>query len=129
MRVVFCTFDSPTSVSGVNTWMVRFLPQLAAAGAKIRVFVSVWGSPESWKTVPALRAAGIECDCYPGLDDPRDEVRANLRRIQSFRPDVFVPNVRFTAYHAARWVREAGIATVGVIHSDDPIYTRGVMDQ
>src|SRR5262249_3547053 len=35
----------------------------------------------------------------------------------------------FRAYYAVRWVRDAGIPTIGVIHSDDPIYTRGVMEQ
>jgi colanic acid/amylovoran biosynthesis glycosyltransferase len=128
MRIAFCTFDHATAISGVNTWMVRFLPQLAAAGANVRVFVWVSGAKESWRTVPALRSAGIECECYGCDDDTCKNVREILRLTRSFRPDVFVPNCMFDAYYAVPWIRKAGIPTVGVIHSDDPFYTRGVMD-
>jgi colanic acid/amylovoran biosynthesis glycosyltransferase len=129
MRIAFCTFDGPTLISGVNTWLVRFLPQLAAAGANVRVFVRGYKAPESWRTVAALRASGVECECYGWKGGAVDEVRAILRRNRSFRPDVFVPNCISGAYYAVPWVREAGIPTIGVIHSDDPFYTRGVMDQ
>ena len=129
MRVAFCTFDGPTAISGVNTWMVRFLPRLSATGVNVRVFVYVSGEPESWQTVAALQDAGVECECYAWEGDARDEVREVLRRTRAFRPDVFVPNCSGRAYFAVRWLRKAGIPTVGVIHADTPYYTAGVMDQ
>jgi glycosyltransferase involved in cell wall biosynthesis len=129
MRVAFCTFDGPAMFSGVNTWMVRLLPRLIAAGANLRVFVRGYDGPESWRTVAALQSSGVECECYPWQGDARDEVSAILKRTRSFGPDVFVPNCMSGAYYAARWVRQAGIPTVGVIHSDDPFYTRGIMDR
>jgi glycosyltransferase involved in cell wall biosynthesis len=132
MRVALCTFDGPHAISGVNTWMVRFVPRLAAAGIHVRVFVVLGGQPhahEWWRTVTALKEAGIECECYMAERDPRNEVRELLRHLQLFRPDVFVPNCSGRAYYATRWVREAGVPTIGVIHCDSPFYTGGVMEQ
>jgi glycosyltransferase involved in cell wall biosynthesis len=45
-----------------------------------------------------------------------------LARLQENPPDVFVPNLVPSAYFAGRWVRAAGIPTVGVLHSDDAFY-------
>src|SRR5262249_48011765 len=33
------------------------------------------------------------------------------------------------AYYAGRWLRAVGVPCVGVIHSDDPFYTRGILDR
>ena len=129
MRVAFCTFDGPGMISGVNTWMVRFLPGLIAAGVELRVFVRCYGEKDSWKTVNALRAVGVECACYHWKFDAADEVRDLLRLCRDHRPDIFVPNCITGAYYASRWVQAAGIPSLGVVHSDDPFYTRAVMER
>jgi colanic acid/amylovoran biosynthesis glycosyltransferase len=43
-------------------------------------------------------------------------------------PDVFVPNLMVPAFYAARWAKEAGIPTVGIMHSDDKFHY-GLLDE
>ncbi|MFC1688671.1 glycosyltransferase family 4 protein [Pseudomonadota bacterium] len=48
--------------------------------------------------------------------------------MQDNPPDVFVPNLVVAAYFAGRWVKAAGIPTIGILHSDDAFY-RGIQDE
>jgi hypothetical protein len=51
-----------------------------------------------------------------------------LDRVVEDPPDVFVPNLMVPAFYAGRWVRQAGIPTVGVLHSDD-CFHRGIVSE
>ena len=55
-------------------------------------------------------------------------VRWVVDRLAEDPPDVFVPNLMVPAYYAGRWVREVGIPTIGVLHSDDPFH-RGLLSE
>ena len=84
------------------------------------LFIMHWG--DTGPAVSALRAAGIRCSIATGVDRTEERIHWILDRLRENPPDVFVPNLVIAAYFAARWAREAGIATVGVLHSDDPFY-------
>ncbi|WP_442889865.1 glycosyltransferase [Congregicoccus parvus] len=51
------------------------------------------------------------------------DVEAVCRGVASVEADVFSPNCFLPAYYACRYVREWGVATIGVLHSDDPYYS------
>jgi colanic acid/amylovoran biosynthesis glycosyltransferase len=120
MKVTFCTLDWPSYVGGPNAWLRRLAPELRRRGIQVRVLFLVYGgSPENCPTIIAFHSQGIDC---PAVSTPvyiEDRVRWVLKKIREDPPDVFVPNLMLPAYYAGRWVREAGIPSVGVLHSDD----------
>lgn len=59
------------------------------------------------------------------IDRPRDTesaVRACLKFVRGFRPDIFVANHVLAALYAGGWIRRYGIPTLGVWHNDDEEY-------
>lgn len=126
MRVTFCAYDKPDNIGGPPVWMQRLLPVLAAAGHEVRcLFLLHWGG--SGPTVEVLRSEGIPCEVVLAHETTGERIRWILARLAEHPPDVFVPNLVVAAYHAAAWVKRAGIATVGILHSDDAFY-RGLAD-
>jgi glycosyltransferase involved in cell wall biosynthesis len=82
----------------------------------------------SGPTLEALREEGFECPSVPCEGSSELRVRWILDRLLENPPDVFIPNLVIPAYHASRWVRSAGIPTVGILHSDDAFY-RGIQEE
>lgn len=76
----------------------------------------------------ALRSQGVDCAAVATQTYIEDRVRWILKRLQEDPPDVFVPNAMLPSYYAGRWAREAGIPTVGILHSDDS-YHRGLLNE
>lgn len=130
MRVTFCAFDRPDYISGPNVWLQRALPELQARGIEPTVLFMVLGSgePQDCNTLRSLRRHGIECSAIAWPMNTQQEIRWVLESLAHNPPDVFVPNLVVSAYYAARWMREAGIPTIGVLHSDQSFY-RGLVDE
>jgi glycosyltransferase involved in cell wall biosynthesis len=119
MRVTFCQYDSEDYAGGPNTRLRRLLPRLKAQGIEPRVlFLTVSGSGPS---VRALQRAGVDCCCTSWITWTEDRIRWILEQLRESPPDVFVPHVVTAACYAARWVRAAGIPTVGAMNSDGPL--------
>jgi glycosyltransferase involved in cell wall biosynthesis len=119
--VTFCAYDKPDNVGGPVTWLQRLAPQLKSRGFDVRcLFLLHWG--DTGPAISSLREAGIECAAVSGLDHTEARIRWILHELNKNPPDVFVPNLVVAAYHASRWIRDAGIATIGVLHSDDGFY-------
>ncbi len=120
-RVTFCAYDKTHGLGGPLTWLQRLLPGLREQGLELRcLFLLHEGT--TGPTVEFLRAKGFDC---PTITDPyttEERVLWILERLRENPPDVFVPNLVVGAYWAGRWVREAGISTVGVLHADEPFY-------
>ncbi|MFM7039259.1 MAG: glycosyltransferase family 4 protein [Planctomycetaceae bacterium] len=120
-QVVFCTHDSPTSIGGPFTWIRRLLPQLREAGIDSRVLaLTHYGGTGT--VVEALRQDGFEVAVTDCPERTEDGVRWILSQLNDPIPRVFVPNLVVPALFAARWLRQAGCTTVGVLHSDDDYY-------
>lgn len=121
LRVVFCTHDSPTSIGGPFTWLRRLLPSLRECGIDCRVLaLTHFGG--TGPLVEGLRADGFDVQSVDCHERTVDDVRWILSRLQDQVPQVFVPNFVVAAYYAARWLKTAGAATIGVLHSDDLFY-------
>ena len=121
LRVTFCIYDKPGSVGGPVSWIQRLLPVLRDSGMDVRcLFLLHFG--ETGEALDALRREGFDCRSVVAHDRTEDRARWILEQLRENPPDVFVPNLVVAGYYAARWAKEAGIPTVGVLHSDDEYY-------
>lgn len=129
MKVTFCAYDNFNYVGGPNVWLKRLLPDLRKRGIESRILFITHGSPpENCPTINALRVQGFDCPAviWPRYTEQR--MRWIIKRLVEDPPDIFVPNLMVPAYYAGRWVREANIPTVGILHSDDVFYY-GLLDE
>ncbi|MFM7168916.1 MAG: glycosyltransferase family 4 protein [Planctomycetaceae bacterium] len=120
-QVVFCTHDSPASIGGPFTWLRRLLPELRAAGIDCRV-LALTHFGRTGPLVQGLQSDGFDVQVTDCHDRTEDDVRWILTQLQTNVPQVFVPNFVVAACYAARWLKQAGAATVAVLHSDDAFY-------
>ena len=125
IRVTICAYDKPDNVGGPVSWIRRLLPLLRDRGVEVRcLFVMHWG--DSGPALTPLLEAGFDCR-WTNLDTTEARIGWILDDLRANPPDIFVPNLVVAGYYAARWAREAGIPTVGILHSDDPFY-HGILD-
>jgi glycosyltransferase involved in cell wall biosynthesis len=129
MRVTFFTRVFANVSGGHNTWLCRFLPILRQRGIDARVlcFESTPGLP----TARSLRQAGFNCATVSEreIKYTKQRVRWIFDRLAEDPPDVFVVNAVYpAAYYAGRWLREAGIPTVGICHGMLSFY-QGLLDE
>ncbi len=118
---------------GQNTWLCQFLPELRRQGIQSQVLCFTPGKKEELPTVRSLRQAGVPCSTLSQPDHVYTEQQTTwiLERLATDRPDVFVSNMVIpAAYYAGRWLREAGIPTVGVCHGGGMSHLfAGLLDQ
>jgi len=127
IQVTFCAYDKPDSVGGPLTWMSQLLPSLREHGIESRcLFLTHWGDTGPY--LEKLRADGVPCQQIDCHDHTKNRVSWILSQLQKDPPDIFVPNLVVAGYFASRWVRDACIPTVGILHSDDDFY-RGIQDE
>jgi glycosyltransferase involved in cell wall biosynthesis len=120
MRIAICAYDAPRLVSGPNTWLRRIMPALRSRGIEPEaLFIT---EPGESPTFEALCREGFRCEraVWPVYTEER--IAWLLEQVAARPPDVFVPNVVSAAYYAAKWVRAAGIPTVGTLRSDHDFY-------
>jgi len=122
MKVTFCAYDRADYFCGPNAWLRRLLPDLRGQGIDVRVLCITHSDPASCPTVVALQKQGIACTSVVKHDFIEDRIRWILVSLRDDPPDLFVPHLMLPALYAARWVREAGIPTIGVMHSSDNFY-------
>ena len=125
IRATFAVYDWPNNVCGPASWAERLLPGLQEHGLEVSCLALCWG--ESGPLVSNLRRAGVVVSDTICVGTSEDRVRWILGEVGRLKPHVFVPNLVVPAMYASRWIRESGISTVGVLHSDDPFY-QGVLD-
>lgn len=121
MRALFC-LKGPNEINGPNVWLTRHLPLLRQHGIEPRVLYVAQDLETPCRFLSALDAGGVRVRKVGLGRFTEDHVPAILRGIEAEQPDVFVPNYTAAAYFACRYAREAGIRTIGVLHSDDPYY-------
>ncbi|TVQ07819.1 MAG: glycosyltransferase family 1 protein [Balneolaceae bacterium] len=127
IKVLFCAHDRPDYINGPNIWLRRLLPGLRERNMEGIVLFFPSGDPDRCETIRALRDDGFTCEVYRGRNYTEFRMRWIADMAKRHNPDVFVPNLDIPAYYASAWIRQAGIPTVGVLHSDDPFY-RAIVD-
>jgi len=124
-RVTFTTFDSREFVGGPNSWLRRLVPRLRNAGWEVRVLFFIERGPaEQCPCYQTLAAQGVQCQAFPSTGPMFGQVRWLLQRLAEAPPSVLVVNLASAGYLASRWVRRAGIQSIGILHSDDDFYRK-----
>ena len=82
----------------------------------------VFGEPSELTTVRSLERSGVPCRFTHYHRWTEDRVRWILSMLSEDPPDIFVPNLMPAAYFASRWVRKAGIPSIGVLRSVDAFH-------
>jgi colanic acid/amylovoran biosynthesis glycosyltransferase len=127
MKVLFTAHDYPDYVSGPNMWLQRLLPELRGRNIECKVLFKISGESSRCRTVQNLMSEGFDCKIYTGSIYTEHRVRWILKAVQAEKPDIFIPNLDIPAFYASRWIREAGIPTIGILRSDEPRYW-GILD-
>ncbi len=126
MKVIFCTYDFGNYYNGPNSWMRRLLPNLRAQGIDIEVlFIK---TSDAGPAFHDLRQQGFDCPYFNWYATTQDKIAWILQEVGRSAPDIFFANLVVPAYFAGRWIRDAGIPTVGVLHSDDP-FNDAIIDE
>src|SRR5688572_18332307 len=120
-KITFCTYDAP-SFHSVNTWLKTLLPELSKNNFSVEVMVFFEGDLSECETYQFFVALRYKVHAYPFMSLAEEKVRWILETLAANPPDVFVPNMIVHALFAARWIKKAGIPTIGLIHSDDKFY-------
>lgn len=134
MKVTICTYDGSGRFGGPFTWLRRLLPALVQRGLELRVLALTECPDDECYNLEEYRAAGVEVKTLQrgSLSQYGDNTEARvqwlLRELRADRPDVFIANMVLEAFYASRWAREAGIATLGILHSDDE-FSQGLIEE
>ena len=123
--MTFVVYDWPNNVCGPATWISRLLPDLHRFGITPRCLVMCW--EQTGPLLAALQNSGVECESILCEGSTESRIDWIINQLADHPAHVFVPNLVVPALHAAAIVRQSGISTVGVLHSDDSFY-RAVCD-
>ena len=113
--------NDPDQHNGPNIWLQRILPELVRRGFSVQI-IFLLSSKKSSKVADRLKRHGVEC-LFLELKPSTEEIIQDLLEIlQQNPPDAYIPNLSVPAYYAARWIKAAGIPTIGIIRSDDTFH-------
>ena len=121
MKVCFVHYDSASDVSGVSSWLQRLVPLLQSNRIEVKVHLMGYGG-EPGVNYAFLRESGVPVRLISFQFHVPYAVRSLLHLLEEDQPDIYVPGGIIPAYYAAGYARRAGVATVGVLHNDDPVY-------
>jgi glycosyltransferase involved in cell wall biosynthesis len=120
-KVAFCTYDAPF-FHGPNTWLKRLLTDLSKTDFSIQVLIFYEGDLNECDTYGYFNSLGLRVYSFSFNSLTEEKIIWILKTLAVDPPDIFVPNMLVGALFAARWIKDAGIPTVGVMHSDDGFY-------
>lgn len=123
MKITFSTYDAPGFTGGPNSWLRRILPDLKAAGIECQILFFI--DSNSLDNCPCwrdLQSKGFSCKAIFCHNPMFEQIRWLLSEVAKQPPDVFVTNLSVVGLYAGRWLKKAGIPTVGILHSDDNYY-------
>lgn len=118
MKVTICAFDAPHNLDGPTTWIKRLLPYFREKNIESRIIFLAAHD----KDLPAYNYfvnAGFECKLIYWELFNDEKVLAILNDIKQFPPDIFITNYFAIPLEAARYIKQAGIPTVMVLHNDN----------
>lgn len=121
VTIDLCGYDKIDGAGGPVVWLCRFPAVLRELGINVRVRLLSWDPPEEGIVYQTLTKQGFNVSGTE-FKDTDSNIRWIIDQVSCDPPDVFVPNLVTPAFYAARWIRAAGIPTVGILHSDDEFY-------
>jgi glycosyltransferase involved in cell wall biosynthesis len=126
-KITFCTYDAP-QFHGPNSWLKRLLPDLSKHGYTVQVLIFYEGDLKNCETYQHFVKLGLIVNSFPFKSIAEEKISWILRILSPDPPDIFVPNMLVHAFFAAGFLRKSGIATIGLIHSDEKFYN-GIIEE
>jgi glycosyltransferase involved in cell wall biosynthesis len=100
---------------------MRIPAVLREYGIKVRVQLLTWDDPDEGLVYRSLTEQGFEVSSQR-FKDTHSNIRSLLRWVAKSTPDIFIANHVIPAFFAGKWIRAAGVPTIGILHSDDEFY-------
>jgi glycosyltransferase involved in cell wall biosynthesis/ubiquinone/menaquinone biosynthesis C-methylase UbiE len=119
-RVMFVAYG-PNQSNGPNVWLQRLLPIIANRNFTPEV-IFLLNNNTNCEVINNIQDNNITCHSLLLSPYTEQNIINILQVIKDRSPDFFVPNLSVPAYFSAKWVKSAGIPTIGVIHSDDTFH-------
>lgn len=119
-KITFVAYG-PNQINGPNIWLQRILPKLLKRGFSPHV-IFLMNSNDSCNIVKNIESQGIKCTKIIKSKYTEHIIVDILKILETEKTDIFIPNLSVPAYYAAKWAKQAGIPTVGIIHSDDTFH-------
>ncbi|MFP4157541.1 MAG: glycosyltransferase [Opitutales bacterium] len=120
-RPILIAANDPTRYNAPNVWLLRILPLLSERGFDPEVVFFTFSGQREFPLGEELTEQGIRVHYLPARTT-EDNIVELIKVINRVRPDLFIPNLVVPAYYAAKWARNAGIRTIGILRSDDAFY-------
>ena len=121
MKITICAFDAPNNIDGPSSWIKRLLPWLSDKGVEVRVIFFAANAPDL-PVYNYLVTAGIKCKLIFWELFQEEKIIEVLKELRNNTPDVFIANYFPVACTACKWIKDAGIPTIMVVHNDDPFH-------
>jgi colanic acid/amylovoran biosynthesis glycosyltransferase len=125
MKISVMIYERGNSINGPVVNQKRLLHALKSRGYKIQVLCLYH---ESSPLCDDLQNSGVTAHKYPAGKYTHETVPWIIKSLQEFEPDLFVSDWIAPGAIAGRWLRQAGIPTVGGLRSDDS-YFWSLMDR
>ena len=127
IRINICGYDSPVHNGGPLQWLMRMPHELRERCFDCRILLFAWAPAMDCLAYRHLTNAGFTVS-FTLFRDTISNIRWLLDECAADMPQVFIANHVVPALYAASFLRDAGVATVGVIRSDDDFYD-SIIDQ
>lgn len=124
MKIVFLTYDAPGHISGVDSWLKRIVPELVSRDLDVSIVFTTRGDLAKLKKVQFFTDNGIDTHLIKFENYPYaiERTQAVLGLLKKLKPDIVVPGFVLSAINTIKDLKEAGILSVAILHSDDRFY-------
>lgn len=122
MKIAICSHDYPNDISGPNVWLDRMTTELLKKNIEPVILFTRGGIGDEYRYITKIKKKIENTYIYKGLSYTEHKIEWILSVLNEVKPDIFIPNYDIPGLYASRWVNEAGIPTIGVMHSDHKSY-------
>jgi colanic acid/amylovoran biosynthesis glycosyltransferase len=123
MKITFATSDYPNFISGVHSWLRRFVLELKSSSHECCFLVFTEGK-SNFLFIDFLVANNFEFKQLDFNHFPFTPERTAwiIDEVKKSKSDVFVPGFSVAGLYATPWLKKAHITTVIFVHSDDKFW-------
>jgi colanic acid/amylovoran biosynthesis glycosyltransferase len=123
MTIAFSHYSLEKDISGVTTWLERFILRIHADGYPVSILLHSLGNGiESEGIYQTLSHAGVTVEKTKKPYYTEDGMKKTLQFLNRQQPKIFIPQCLESMYYAAAFAGKVGLPWIYTIHSDDPVY-------
>jgi glycosyltransferase involved in cell wall biosynthesis/SAM-dependent methyltransferase len=123
LKISFLVFDKKNYRGGPIVNIRRLSSTLAEKGHQIHILSYSMDGSKLNNLSKFANSFGIKLSLMPNdFKLTENRIEWILNTLAKDKPDIFVPNSYVCGFYAAKWIREAGIPTIGYFRSDDQFH-------